>query len=657
MFDVVLALAALFGLCAFLVLHGKLHSALAPLTALGLIGVWLTLAGVAGLLVPGGWVLYAACYGLGGWALVRYRAGWKKLCTPGAVLFFALAAAFAVYFAIRQPIPTDFDEYSFWATASKLTKVNGVLYTTAELGTPWQVTQSPSLILMGYFAQFWGKFAYWKVYVGYDGLLAACFAAVLGRVDWKRYALAVPMAVVCWCVPWFFTTYNRTIFLSKVYMNSYGDIPAGVVFGGAVALWLALRAGPGPKWPILPVLALAALVKDNTFPIMLVGAGLVAADWFLFGPEGFKKGVYGRVGFSALCMAAPVAAYAVWQRHIAGLVQANAEQGGMGVTSQGLDQVVINGVKMLLGQPAAPYYEERRSRFVQAGADMSHAFFTTDGSLSMIGPGVVVVALLVCMFAAGILLARPAQLKARGAVLLALAGAGFVCYNFVLWLSYAFIFRAEQCAGLVDYNRYIYPYYIGWFLFALAYLGQAVLSARHGLLGRCGMLALALVFLLRTGQLVLPQYSVLGFSQAEFDDQHLVQRKADAVAAQVEPGSRIFLVSQGDNGLAWFSYSCDLLPLILDYSGDVDGAGGGGGTFGLPELYNGNLYYHPYTQEEFAALVQASGCSYILVDAVDDIFRQSYAGLFTDGLAGADDTLLYRVTGSGYVPVEMEVPR
>ena len=71
MFDVVLALAALFGLCAFLVLHGKLHSALAPLTALGLIGVWLTLAGVAGLLVPGGWVLYAACYGLGGWALPR----------------------------------------------------------------------------------------------------------------------------------------------------------------------------------------------------------------------------------------------------------------------------------------------------------------------------------------------------------------------------------------------------------------------------------------------------------------------------------------------------------------------------------------------------------------------------------------------------------
>ena len=307
----------------------------------------------------------------------------------------------------------------------------------------------------------------------------------------------------------------------------------------------------------------------------------------------------------------------------------------------------------------ADYYEERRWRFVQAGQDMVSAFFKDE--LSMLGPGVVVLGLIVALFLAGILLAKGARLRARGGVLLAVGLAGFVGYNFVLRLSYAFIFREEQCVGLVDYNRYIYPYYIGLFLIALAWLLAAAQSHPapqwRGLAAGALVLALGGGMLLRTNQFILPQYSVLGFSQAEFDDQNLIQRKADAVAETVEPGSRIFFVSQGDNGLRWFSYSCDLLPLILDYSGDIDGGGGGGGTFGLPELDNGNLYYHPYTLEEFRTLVEESGCAYILVDAVDEIFVQSYGSLFADGLAGAEDTLLYRVTEDGWQPVEMEVPR
>lgn len=660
MWDVLLALLAVLGLTAFLTLYARLPAALGPLTALSLAGLWLAAWGMAGALAVGGWTLYLACWGLGGWALVRRRESWRQLLTPGLVLFLVMALGVTVYFAVRQPIPTDFDEYSLWATAAKLTKANDALYTVGETGTPWQATQTPSLILMGYFAQFLGRFAYWKVYVGYDWLLFACFAAVLGRLDWKKYALAVPAAVACWCAPWFFTTYNRTIFLSKVYMNSYGDIPAGVLFGGAVALWLALRAADGPRWPVVPVLAFAALAKDNLFPVMLVAAGMAAADWFFFPDAGpFRKGWPRRLGFSALTCAAPLAAYLAWSRYIAGLAALNAAEGGMGVTSQSLPSVVINGVKMLLGLPVADYYEERRWRFVQAGQDMVSAFFKDE--LSMLGPGAVVLGLIVALFLAGILLAKGARLRARGGVLLAVGLAGFVGYNFVLRLSYAFIFREEQCVGLVDYNRYIYPYYIGLFLIALAWLLAAAQSHPapqwRGLAAGALVLALGGGMLLRTNQFILPQYSVLGFSQAEFDDQNLIQRKADAVAETVEPGSRIFFVSQGDNGLRWFSYSCDLLPLILDYSGDIDGGGGGGGTFGLPELDNGNLYYHPYTLEEFRTLVEESGCAYILVDAVDEIFVQSYGSLFADGLAGAEDTLLYRVTEDGWQPVEMEVPR
>ena len=105
-------------------------------------------------------------------------------------------------------------------------------------------------------------------------------------------------------------------------------------------------------------------------------------------------------------------------------------------------------------------------------------------------------------------------------------------YNFVLRLSYAFIFREEQCVGLVDYNRYIYPYYIGLFLIALAWLLAAAQShpAPNGAAWRRAPWCWRGRRHAAAYQSVHPaQYSVLCFSQAEFDDQNLIQRKADAV--------------------------------------------------------------------------------------------------------------------------------
>ena len=59
--------------------------------------------------------------------------------------------------------------------------------------------------------------------------------------------------------------YNHTIYLDTTYMTAYGPMwPAGLALGGAVALWLALRKTGGPKWAVLPVLALAANIKANT---------------------------------------------------------------------------------------------------------------------------------------------------------------------------------------------------------------------------------------------------------------------------------------------------------------------------------------------------------------------------------------------------------
>ena len=669
--DLLLSGSALLCLCSVLVLYGKVPAGLAPLTALGCVSIWFTLAGIADVLVPAGWVGYLLCWGLGAVAMVRRRSQLRRLISWGSVVFWSLAVLFGIYFSIRQPMFSDFDEFSFWGTAAQMTSTTGHLYTICESGVPWQVTQNPGLILLSYFVQFFGQFAPFKVYLAYDWLLFACIAALVGTVERANWRLAVPAAVLGWCAPWFFTTYARTIYPSTVYLSAYGDIPAGMLMGGVLAFWVAMRSQKQPKalWAVLPVLALMANIKDNTFPIALVAAGLIALDAFVFVPEQkpWAEGWGKRLGFSALCMAAPMASYMAWSRYIGWLVAQNVAQGGSGATSLSPFSAAIYGTKMLLGQPVPAEYEARRELFMNSLQGMKKVFFEWD--VSMLGSGAVTVAFILCLFGAALVLAKTGWQRLRVACWLAASSLGYLAYSYVLALSYGFIFKAFQAQALTDYNRYLYPYYIGWFFAGAALLVWTARQGRWNWLSHGAVLGLAVLMLLRVNTMVLPQFSVLGFSEAVYADQQQAMERARAVQAHVQPDSRIFFVSQGDNGLNWFTYHCYLYPNILDYSGwtasqDGQQYGGGGGTFGLPgqrpeDASNESMYYHAYTAQEFAQLVEESGCDYLFINRLDERFLQSYGSLFADGLSAGweGQTLLYEITPEGWQPVAMEVPR
>lgn len=684
---VLAAVAALFLLCAALTLKARVPAGIAPLTALSAIAAVLTLAGMAGVLYPAAWAVYALCVAGGVWAFWPRKGqtpDWKALFTPGSVVFWGMTLAFAVYFFIRQPLATGFDELNLWATAVKVTKVDNSLYSTATLGTPWAVTQNPGLPLVSYFFQFFGSYADWKIYLAYDALYFACFAAVLSALPWKKWRVAVPLAAVLWCTPFFFTIYNHTIYLADTYLTSYGDVPAGLVFGGAVAAWLALRQMDGPKWAVLPILALAANLKANDFVLSLAAAGLIAVDAWFFCDAPFKQGIARRTGFAAACFAAPMAVYYLWNvRYVGWLVARNSSSGGVGETTASLGEVVVNGIKILLGQPVEGFFAERQPQFLQAMADMGAQFWTDAGKLSMIGQGRNVVLLILAIFAVAFVVAAGRRLRARIAALAGLSTLCFAGYNLMLALSYGFIFKPFQAESLTDYNRYIYSYYIGWFLIALACLTVALLpqteqrflkekdgptvlfhqyAPRWGLAGQGAVLLLAAAMLLRQGQLVLPQLSVLGFADSEFSDRRSIRAEAELVCSYLEPDDRVFFVSQGDNGERWFSAVFDFYPILVDYSGIVSEMIGGGGELGLPELQPQeegpkNFYYHGFTAEELDAVVRGNGYTVLYLQTIDDIFVESYQDLFTDGLAAALDgeTLLYRVTDEGFAPMEMEV--
>ena len=568
----------LFLFCAALTRKARVPAALAPLTALSLLAEVFTLAGMAGVLYPVAWAVYALCVAAGLWAFWPRKNSpvrWQDLFTPGSVFFWGMTVAFAVYFSIRQPMATGFDELNLWATAVKVTKVDNSLYSTATLGTPWAVTQNPGLPLISYFFQFLGSYADWKIYLAYDALYFACFAAVLGALPWRKWRVAVPLAAVLWCTPFFFTIYNHTIYLADTYLTSYGDVPAGLVFGGAVATWLALRQTGGPRWAVLPVLALAANLKANDFVLSLAAAGLIAVDVWFFCDRPFRQGLARRTGFAVACFAAPMAVYYLWNvRYVGWLVARNSDSGGVGETSAALSDVVINGIKILLGQPVEGFFAERQPQFLQAMTDMGHQFWTSDGKLSMIGQGRNVVIFILLVFLLAFVVAAGWQLRGRIAAMAVLSTLCFVGYNLMLALSYGFIFKDFQAQGLYDYNRYIYSYYIGWFLMALSCLVTALLpqmvalqeqgnaaaqitttrrAPRWELAGQGAVLVLAVAMLVRQNQIVLPQLSVLGFADSEFSDRRAIRAEAELVCSYLTEDDRVFFVSQGDNGEAWFS--------------------------------------------------------------------------------------------------------
>ena len=187
------------------------------------------------------------------------------------------------------------------------------------------------------------------------------------------------------------------------------------------------------------------------------------------------------------------------------------------------------------------------------------------------------------------------------------------------------------------------------------------------------MLALACLCLLCFDRYISPYTCVLDYGDAEFTSMELYAAQTRQVKAAIEAdpqrqgdtaGQRVFLVSQGDNGLRWFNFSYEFLPMVLDYSGllrekDSTGIeyGAGGGTFGTAELYNGDVYYHAYSPQQFWKTVQQCGCAYVFVQYSDSVFEQSYAALFSDGLAAAANgsPALYRVDEQQglFVPVAM----
>lgn len=645
-----IALLALVAVTLLLIENG-VDSSAAPLTAVCATLLFFTLLGCFNALLLAGWLYYAFAFLAAGYLVYRFALQKKPLPKLGYGFWFFVAASVAitVLLAVRQPMFTTWDEFSFWGTANKLSKQYNQFYTTAPVGWPWPATQTPALISFNYFVQFLGTgFSEWQTYAAYDIFLFAVFAAMLSPFKKKDWNIAFPVATTALLVPFVFTLYTGPQKVSAVYLDCLGDVPMGVLFGGVMACYYGASV---KNWrSLLPVcLSLAALsiTKDSMgLALAMVAAAIIFIDLLLVSDgQKLKQRAPRALGKFGICVGSTLASYLMWSKYLGAVLQIDRTNLG-GKNNISLFQMPIQAVKDFLSP-------EKSELFTEITQGMPRLFLQS--VITMLGTGAMVAVVVAGMVALAALLTNDKAHRWRCIWYGIFSTIGFALYTLFITLAYIYIFRDDQAFD--SYERYMYAYYIGWFLAALVLLAISAQNSRGVVVGKMAVLAVCAVLCVQVWRYVPMAYSVVGFHSSEYERQRVFAENAAAIQQNLPQDGKTFIVSINDDGSRWFTYCYALLPSQVDYS-----FGGGDlivklkksesdtGFYALTAeeqtAYNaGNTVAHMLNADEWQQYLLESECTTVFIDDANTAFAEKYGSLFIDGMDSyfAGETNLYTI--------------
>ncbi|MDD3428628.1 MAG: hypothetical protein PHG02_01315, partial [Oscillospiraceae bacterium] len=465
--SVILALAALCCYCLFFTKIFGVNSARTPFLVLCGTIFWLSLWGCFNLLLAGTAFYFLGAAVAAGYVLYTAKKtppalGAKaspSFISPGMLFFLAFSIFITLLLALQNPLFTEWDEFSFWGTAAKVVKQQNTLYSIIPSGLTNR-SYPPGLIVLTYLFEFFAPaFTEWIMFAAYDILFFAVFAAAVSCFKNARWQTAfLAFAALC-ATPFFFDVVNREATLIRTYMIAYADMPCAILFGGALALYFSTQK-PNHRTVLGVALAFAvlALVKDIALALALIAMVIILADMLFFHLKEITflrlKGIWAWVCSAVVMLLAPVLTYLGWGRHLAfyqGV--SNLETGGS--NNMSLFGMVIQGVKEILGFDRTP-------RLQAVLNSMIDAFFTR--KVCMIGTGVTVVVLILCIVLAAALLSQNRRYRIRCFWFGLTGTCGFGAYYLFHTITYTYVLKGEEGLQLASYNRYIYTYYLGWLI-------------------------------------------------------------------------------------------------------------------------------------------------------------------------------------------------
>lgn len=653
-FQTFISFAALCTLCVYAARQLRLHSALAPLAVASASLLYFSLFGMLHLLAVGAWLyFFCALAALVHMILTRKKGGFLPLRTPGFCLWVVAGLCLMALLAARQPLMLEWDEYSFWGTAARLTSENNVLWTQAEIGWPWPATQRPGLIVFSYLFNFFGSFATWRMYFAYDILLLAVWAVLIAAVPWKKWYLAVPGAVIGFILP-YMEKFQREISFSNQYLSALADYPMGILFGGAIAYYYHCRKTDTQNGTLGAALVLCAvaMVKDTGLPLALVGAVVICTDLWLCEKNFTLLRLNGKAAkgtATAVLLASPLVSYQAWTVYLTTALKTDQSSVG-GVSNFTPVQMVVEGVRMLFGftpsAAGAPFTE----KFATVKNEMLTAF--VQRPVTMVGTGLRTVLFILVILAGIMLLTKDKTHRRRTALYTVLSTLGFMGWYLFIGLCYVFVFKEGESNGLSSYGRYIGTYYIAWLCGAVALLVLGALcQSRWKNLLSAALVVLCLGFMWRFDTFIQRELCIIEFPDVTYGEQNRDKQKADAVLSALPQGSRIFFAGNDVTGGDWFIYSYALLPDILEYSW-------GSGACLAPEQLQPDERYACVSAAQLAAEIYAVDAQYLLLHEVNERYITGYESLFADGGAAylAGETYLYQVQVTGTPEIVMQAP-
>lgn len=610
------------------------------------ISVWGILAAALCALLWTGYALYQA-----GAAVAKKRL--RSCLTPAWCVAFGGSLLLALFLAWQQPMPTQWDEFSFWAMAAKVVKNNDTLYTLAAQTNLEARSYPAALPVLSYLFQWLApEFAPWLMYAAYGTLYFAVFGAIVGLLGKENVRGAVFATLCCVLAPIAVESWYPQQTL-VAYTTAYADLMLGLLTIGGCVVWFAAsrrntreplrgRAYGAALFQTALVILTLGLTKDVGLPLGLVVMLVCLLDHFAcdFLPNPKDVKAWGRLlGVLFGLTAAAAISYFGWAAHMGTALGIDRSDTG-GSAQMGTVEMVICGIQELLGI-------HRSEKFAAVLSAMLGAF----GSIrvSVFGNG------LRTILAIGLLLVLALWLEQknkRRVVCYGLAsGLGFVGYYFFQLICYVYVFSEADGLGLVSYERYMSTYYLFWLLGALSVLFWAVRRG-HRFAG-ISLAFVSLAVLLVCSRSVQVQNTFLGRSQTAWYTESLIQARADQASAVAQPGDKVLLISQWDDSARWYRYAYALESVPLYHAR-------GDNTI-VPPGTEGD-YPLMLSADTMDAFMQENGCTLLLLDVVDYDFWNEFRGMFTDEMEGflQNGQAVYRLESVGgkarFVP-EQEAAR
>lgn len=601
-----------------------LNPSVTPFVSLMSIVSFISLLSLVNFLMPSIWITYVIAVISFAFVAYKNKQSIKKdiseFFTPGVIMFCIASGLMFIVLSSKQPILTQWDEFSFWGTSQKLTKYHSAIYTYYPSSLIGKTTPPALAVLSVFFQPIGQGFLEWKAFFSYDVLFFASFCAWTASFKKDKWHYAFMVFLFGFMTPFVFEVYTKIVYLVPVYMSIMADIPLGITFAGAIATYLfacdknydnnlnGLRYENKGKHilALLPVLISFTLMKDMGFAfsfiiIMIVFIDLVIAqkDFSFFN----IKGILGKISICVIMGITTIATFMAWTVHMANVLQANRFELG-GAENLGMAEMLIVGIKELLSP-------EKSQKFIDMQGEMIGALVKRP--VSMFGSGIRTFIVIFALFIAALILVKGKENIIKIIGLWVTNIIGFVAYYVFHLFIYVYIFKGNAY-GLPSYERYMYPYYIAFMVTGVLALCIAVMNPRFEKLSKLALFGFSMIVFLLFNYLVSHENTFLMYTDNNNSVMENINASYESIEDVVEDDDVIFCFSEAeDSGERWFKYTYAMSPAVI--------------VMDIPWFDGSGMDQQTYNMEwrkRFIEYVENAGITHLMIDYGNDKLQQAF---------------------------------